>query len=247
MATGVDEVRNLTTSEFSRRTRLLARLAVLLAPVALSFAFGAVPASGDAYPDRYGMRYLQTGCCAGQPLGGTTASLNVQSMSPNAGCMLFRSDSETASHLLQAGIAKCASGYTLDGTCSTSNNVILFVETNNNGAYHCYSHGAASLNTEYVPSEHVSGSTWYSFISGTGYETLSMGTQAAIILEGGEHTLSGVACSSWSASARFAGDSNKPWQRFNLQAQGITVGSSQTNFGCYTITGGPPGTFNISN
>jgi hypothetical protein len=69
--------------------------------------------------------------------------------------LLFRSEAQTDTRLIQAGLVKCGTNAGLDGTCSLSNNLVKFVEILNSSGYHCYAHGDASTGTEYVPSVHI--------------------------------------------------------------------------------------------
>lgn len=216
-----------------------------VAVVAALAALLAVPASADEFPANFGERYLETPCCGGAQLGGTSASLNVNTISPDSPhCLLFRSDAEIVGHLIQAGLVKCGVNTSLDGACSLSNNLVKFVEIQNSSGYHCYAHGDASTGFEYDPGVHITDGTWYSFISGTSYETTTFGS-ATLIIEGGEHTNT-TSCSGWTGSAVFAGDSSHVWQRYDLNAHGTDVQSASTNNGCWLVSGGPPGSFSIN-
>lgn len=216
--------------------------------VSLATATAAVAAPGDWYQaPRYGAYYLTDPCCSGDALNGTSSAIKVESISPDPdSCILFRSTAETESQLIQAGVARCGSNIALDGTCSSSNNLVKFVEILNGGVYTCYPHGAASARYIYnVSVQNASSTTWYAFINGTSYESLSM-PAAVAIAESGEHTPSN-SCSGWSASATYANSSAYPWQRFiKSSLTWFNVQSSYASAGCWTLTGGPPSPFTIS-
>jgi len=221
------------------RSTLIATLCVSV--VALGYVGAAL---GTSFSDKY----LTEPCCGGDALNGTSASLNASSISPDTNnCIMYRADAEDSGvQLIQAGLVRCGSGADLDATCSTSNNLVLYVEIiDSTGHATCYQHGSASTGTEYVPVvQNASGTTWYAYISGTAYEHTSMSTYG--ILEGAEYT--GSSCSGWSGSVTYAGDSTYPWQRFiKSTLSWYTVQTSYNDGGCWTESGSLPGSFSYSN
>jgi hypothetical protein len=237
---GTVELRAPTAS--SRRLRMAVGgfVAILVLLTCSSSAFG--------FAARFGTRYLEPPCCGGDALNGTSASINISSISPDSTrCILFSSDAENSTHLylLQDGVVRCGSSSSLDGTCSLTNNTVKFVEKEVNGSYTCYAHGSAALNFDHAAVlQNASGTTWSTVLDGVTYETNSF-TQYGIY-EQGEHAGSD-SCTGWSGSARFAANASYPWQRYvQSGATWKTVQSSFSSPGCWSISGGPPGSFTIS-
>jgi hypothetical protein len=237
----------------SRVGKCLAGTVLVVAGVLLSASTS--PAS--TFPNKFGSRYLQNYqspvCCNGQALNGTQANVSVSSLGPDATqCVLFSSEIEEVNDgpaAVQSGIVRCGSSSTgLDGTCSLSNNQVLFVETiNSSNNAHCVAHGAAAYSTDYkFGTEDPSGSTYYGTINGVLDESVSFtGGPAHLITEGGEHTNVDT-CTGWTGAATL-GDTGAPWSRYVLSSTTwVTVQSANTSAGCWTLTGGPPGSFNVS-
>jgi len=204
--------------------------------------------SAHGFADRFGVFYLQEPCCGGDPLEGTGASIEGDALTPDKYfCILFRSDAENSNgtYAIQAGLARCGTNGTLDGTCSLSNNLIKFVEKVVASSFTCYPHGAASLFSEYDTwLADGSGTTWFAYINGTAYESSSF--TGNLIDESGEHT-STDSCSGWSGHAVFADDGLWPWQRYVKATRTWTqIQASQHSHGCWTLNGGPPSPFDIS-
>lgn len=241
----------------ARRVRRSVRgLAVGAAFIAaLIFAASAVADPSQWWQSpRFGAYYLTSPCCNGDTFNGTGASIIVNSANPNSqSCLLFRSTAEANGsggpngYLLQSGIVRCASGFSVDNTCSLSNNLVKFVETEVNGQYTCYPHGAVSFGTSHTATpQNASGNLWYSFIDGTAYESNTF--VAAAIAESGEHNGPNADnCSGWSGSATFGSSAPWPWERYVIGSSGwVQIQSSYTHAGCWSLSGGPPNSFTIS-
>lgn len=147
-------------------------------------------------------------------------------------------------------MVKCLNS-TLDATCSTSNNLVKFVEvvtTDLNGIqrFACFPHGAASLNVQYrmtVDQPQPSGNGWASFIDGVPYET--NGFAAYLIWEGAEHVADDSCSGSWGGFAAFS--ESQSWDRWTKSTlTWTTVQSSYLDAGCWVPSGGNPGTFYFS-
>lgn len=68
------------------------------------------------------------------------------------------------------------------------------------------------------------------------------------LVEGGEHTGTDD-CSGWSGSGTWASgpDNSYRWQRYYASTLSwIVVQGASTSSGCWTLSGGPPGSFTIS-
>jgi hypothetical protein len=217
--------------------------------VAVSICFAVAPsAEALSLTARYGARYLEPPCCGGEPLWGSSASINVSSIAADgSNCILFRTDAENLNaDLIQAGIVRCGDTSTgLAGTCSRNHTIVKFVETHLAGQpYHCVEHGTAATGVDHAAVVvAASGNTWYSYLDGMQYETNSFSQR--IIMESGEHAGSD-SCMYWTASARFAAAVSYAWQRYVQPTGWKTVQSSYNSPGCWSITGGPPGAFTIS-
>lgn len=136
-----------------RRTMRRARFIIALSLIGCAVAATAQEATANYPQNPMGGYYLVSpGCCNGDALYGTRAGLStpVNTISIPAHCFLARSDAEGSGppRLLQAGFVRCAPGYTLDGTCSVSNNLVHFVERlTQTFGYECWGQGAVSYNT----------------------------------------------------------------------------------------------------
>lgn len=202
----------------------------------------------------FGRHYLDYGfCCSNQRLDGTRANVLVTAVQPQTtGCVLFDSvvSSNDSSRQLEVGNAKCGSGTTLDGTCSTSNNYVLYVEripTTGVQDAVCYPHGQDS-----VPSYHLftvdspSGNgTWQAYIDGSLEEGQSGYTNQVRISEWGEDSQhDNYSCSGWGGTAYF--DS---WQRYNYpnnQWTTVQQASTESVNNCWSVTNVSNGSFSVS-
>jgi hypothetical protein len=218
-------------------------LAIVTAALALSTA---------ARANTFGGYELNAPCCNGDPLYGTRANISIPSSSSNWNpgsihCLLARSDAEddTLVKLIQTGFLRCASGWSLDGTCSLTNNLVNFVETNNGSGYTCYPKGAVSYGTTHKYTvDKGSTSTWTAYIDGVAdTHTISMGN-AQYLIESGEY--GGDTSGSFTASATYG--SGLAWQRWNGSTW-FTVQSAYvfiTSGSGWSVSGGPPNTWTIS-
>jgi hypothetical protein len=220
---------------------------VLCALLLLAIAFTPM---ASAFPNRFGVHYLQPPCCSGDPVNGTRASIRVQSITPDdTHCLAFRSDAENqaSSWLIQAGLVRCGPHGNADGTCSLSNNLVLYVEVESGlNNFACFPHGAGSLNTQYkmtVDQPQPASDGWSSFIDGVPYER--NGFVQYVIAESSEHTGTDSCSGSWSAFGAFA--ESTVWQRWiKSSLTWYTVQSDYLSAGCWIATSGPPGAFYFS-
>jgi len=242
----------------------LATLSGLLFPRSAAASCG-----DDVFCDKFGTLYLQYDTCGCGQLNGTQASIIPVHMNPGEGtnyCTVFRSDAENTqatngtdtSYLIQAGIAKCAAGAPpIDRTCSVTNNIVLFVETREPGAYndklHCVSHGGTTLGTEHWFSVvNPWQGQWDSNIDGNNYESITGITGMYRIHEGAEAVhpeIEGDTCTGFGSpnSATWASDPVWPWDRFSYASYTwIHIQDSEYSDGCWTISGGPPNSFTVS-
>lgn len=215
-------------------------------------AAAALAAAGIASANTYGGYELNAPCCNGDPLYGTRANISIPSSSsnwnPGSGqCILARSDGEddNLGKLIQAGFLRCASGVGLDGTCSLSNNLVDFVETNNGSGYTCYPKGGETYGTTHKYTvDKGSTSTWTAYIDGVAdTHTISMGN-AQFLVESGEYT--GGTGGSFTASATYG--SGLAWQRWNGSTW-FTVQSAFvliTSGSGWSVSGGPPNVWTVS-
>ncbi len=143
---------------------------------------------------------------------GTRATVAVSSFSPSTNCIASASyvTSTDSNRQLQIGQLLCASGYGVDGTCSLSNNFILYVgRIPATGSAVCYPHGSASGSYLLTVDDSAGSGTFYTYASGTQYEGQSGYDSSRFFSEGSEYT--GSSCSGWSGSTSFSG-----WQYYNL-------------------------------
>lgn len=152
------------------------------------------------------------------------------------------------SSVIQTGFVLCASGYTLDGTCSTANNLINYVEIAQAGVVTCVPKGSVGLGTTHrytVNNTSPSATTWRAYIDGVvDSSSLSMGV-ADYILESTEHTTPGE---SGSYSVNVTWGSPNAWDRWN-RISWVTVQSAfvlVTTGSGWTVTGSPPGAWSVS-
>lgn len=195
-----------------------------------------------------GYRLIYGSCCSGVTLDGTRAYVNISSVTPDSPhCVLSDSvvEETNATKQLETGLAKCGStSGGLDGTCSLSNNLVLYVERYNGSSYTCYPHGAASTGLSYLATvdDSTGTGTWNAYLSGTLYEGQSGYDNNVTIFEWGEHTGT-TSCTGWSDSTGFSS-----WQRYNYSGNTwTTVGSATSaNTGCWTNGSLSAGAFSIS-
>jgi hypothetical protein len=221
-------------------------LAVVL-PVGGFLVFG-----DAASANTFGGYELHAPCCNGDPLYGTRANISIPASSSNwnpgsAHCIVGRSDAEddNLGKLIQTGFLRCASGYSLDGTCSLTNNLVNFVETNSGSGYTCYPKGAVSYGTTHKYTvDKGSTSTWTAYIDGVAdAHTISMGN-AQYLVESLEYT--GGTGGSFTASATYG--SGLAWQRWNGSIW-FTVQSAYvliTSGSGWSVSGGPPNVWSAS-
>jgi hypothetical protein len=236
----------MTTRPSHRRLpSALIRTFLAIGGVALVAAVFSTQAFGDAFSPGFGARYLDPPCCA-DPLNGTRAVIDVAIASAdNTNCLLFRSEADTPSYLIQAGTLRCGpTSPGLDGSCSLSNNLVHYVETEVAGAYTCYPHGAASLNSYdiyTVDQAQPSSNQWTAFINGTLYEHNTFAPYR--IMASAEHTSD--SCSGWSGWGTW-GENGVPWQRWiKSSLTWFTIQTSAISPGCWTLVGAPPSSFII--
>jgi hypothetical protein len=114
-------------------------------------------AAGSAAASDFGELYLWQGqCCNNAPLDGSRASISTPAVSfdiPRYLCGIMRVDEEGGTtsqtqdnRLIQTGFLQCGSGTSIDGTCSTSSNMVYFTEVLWSDGYHCTPLGSAALN-----------------------------------------------------------------------------------------------------
>lgn len=239
---------------------IVRRVGLVLATLTVSAGFFAAlvgSANASAFANRYGMEFLQYGsCCGGDTLFGTKASIIPNHVNPGGTyCTLFRSDAEdnTGGYLIQAGVVKCGSQTDLDGTCSLTNNLVKFVETETpSGGYVCHPHGGTSVGTEVDAAVYgyaeAFDNGWNAYLNGTPEEGIPVMTGAQYIVEGAEHAGTDSCNSSdWGGTndATFA-SATPVWQRYKTNLTWYTVQGSSTSSGCWTVSGGPPNSFTIS-
>jgi hypothetical protein len=105
----------------------------------------------------------------------------------------------------QFGVTQCASGATIDGTCSSTS---LFVETYQSPTYTCYPHGGASLGSQYslrIRETSVGSNVFQAFLSaGGGFESVNLLSGTSRTFAWLEVTATGACDASWSGSATFS-------------------------------------------
>ncbi len=203
------------------------------------------PLGQGALNNYWGQRYLVYGyCCGGAAITGTDANIKVTSIGPGTqGCIAFSSVAAGAQGppQLQAGLVKCASGWSVDTTCA---GFVKFVETHNGSSYNCFPHGSASSNTTYDVKvvQSSTSSVWQAKINSTGYESQSGFNNNVRIMEWGER-LGPSGCSGWSGSAQFSS-----WQRksSSLSSSWTTVNSSNASTHCWAVSTMSAGLFVVS-
>jgi hypothetical protein len=199
-----------------------------------------------AHANLFGGRTLHEPCCGGDGLWGSSSSITISVISPDAyNCIAFRNDAEDGGpyNLLQAGLLRCGVSMNIYGTCSLYNNLVRFVEVRNSSGHHCYAHGDVSSDVEHDTAvQAYSGQSWTSWIDGVYYEG---NTQShAFIAADVEYTGSG--CDGWSLSGTFGSGSAYPWQRLRPDRMTwYTIQSAFTSADCMTVAGGPPGAFSV--
>jgi hypothetical protein len=226
--------------------------AVHLSLFLIAFGLAATTALTNAQTARantFGGRYLVVGqCCNGAGLYGTRASITTPVSAsdltfPVQQCFLARSDGEIpGDRLIQTGFVRCASGQSLDGTCSLTNNLVSFIEIAFSGGFTCYPKGGVGYNTTHLYTvRRQFGDTWYAFIDSVqDGHTLTMGG-ANQIEEGAEWT---GGCDSFKGYADWA--FSTAWQRWT-STDWFTVQSSSLGLDCgWATTGGPPNHFQFS-
>jgi hypothetical protein len=204
-----------------------------------------------ASANTFGGYELHYPCCNSDPLYGTRANISIPPSSGNwnpgsAHCVAARSDAEdnTLPRLIQTGFIRCAPGYSADGTCSLSNNLVNFVETNNGSGFTCYPKGAVSYGTTHKYTvDKGSSSTWTAYIDGVAdTHTVSMGN-ARNLVESNEFTGDS---GSFTATASYG--SGLAWQRwtgstwFTVQSAYVLIIPS----GSWSVLGGPPNVWSVS-
>jgi hypothetical protein len=210
---------------------------------------------GGAAANTFGGYELHKPCCGTDGLWGTRSNISVPSSlglfgAGSAGCVLARSESEgdAGTSLIQAGFVRCASGYSLDGTCSTSNNLVNFVEVGQFGVLTCYPKGSVGLGTTHtysVTNTSPNADRWLAYIDGVADTNgLSMNT-ADFLVEGTEHTTPGQG---GSYAVNVSWGSGLAWQRWN-RSSWATVQSAYvliTSGSGWSVTGAPPGVWSVS-
>lgn len=219
---------------------------ILLLGALTVLAFALTPTASAHSTPQFGQYHLNYPCCNNDNLYGTRASIrpNSMSMGTQAKCIAFRSSGETSSRLIQTGVVKCFNGANVDGTCSTTGNLVRYVETFNGSSYTCYPKGSTSFGTDArFTVQRTQSNTWYAFIAGVqDTHPLTGMNNATYLIEGGEYTSS---CSgTWSASATYG--LSTVWGRYNGSAY-VNVQSSYNHFDCsWTASGGPTGSWTMS-
>lgn len=237
--------------------QVLPRVGLVFATLAVSaglFAMLAGSANASTFANRYGMRFLESGqCCNNAALDGTRASIIPNYVNPGASyCTAFRSDGEGAigsGYLIQAGVVKCGVNQNVDGTCSLSNNLVKFVETETpSDGYVCYPHGGTSTGTAVDAA--VTGSVsnpWTAWLDGTQEEAIAAPPSFYYLVEGAEHAgTDSCDSSNWGGTNEGTFGSTEAWARNTTSMTWYTVQGSSTSSGCWTVSGGPPGSFTIS-
>jgi hypothetical protein len=226
-----------------RRDRRLWLLLVLVAGT----LFLATPAQASIF----GHWYLDTNqCCGSDPLKGTRASIRTPTTSSGfsipSHCALFRSDAENDSgKQIQVGFVKCGPNWTLDGSCSVSNNLVKYVELRLSSGYACYSKGSVGYGNDSTYSAvKVATGTWRTYIEGVAQTPdYSWGGSAVRLIEGGEYTGS-TSNDSFTASGRYG--ISRVWGRSNGSSW-VTVTSAFQVLGTgWTISGGPDGAWTVN-
>jgi hypothetical protein len=237
----------------SRSVRL--RFPVVLAAIAVFTALASAPAA-SGYAGRFGAYYLKPPCCNGDPLNGTAAAIEVDTISPtNTDCIAFRSDAENYDsatggphpYLIQAGLVRCGVNANIDATCSLTNNLVKYIEIIVDGHAHCFPHGGVSItSTQMTAVQNPSGNVWYGWLSNIQYESNTF-TQY-FITESAELVGSNVdlCTTADQGNALFANSVNWPWLRWRQGTGWIHVQSAYLSSGCWTVYGGPPSSFNFS-
>jgi hypothetical protein len=211
---------------------------------------GLLSFAGSAGATDFGGRYLQEPCGCGDALYGTSSAMVANFIVPDPPQCVAFSDftSDSSGFLIQAGLVRCGNLITADGTCSLHNDLVRFVEVKNSSGFHCYQHGSASTGVEHDAAvQAYSGNSWSSWLDGTFYEGT---TQSHLFITShAEYTGSGSSCTApWSGSVTLGGGPAYPWQRLKPdRITWFTIQSAPTqNGGCWTITGGPPGSFTVA-
>ena len=255
-------------------------VSIFLAVALASFAWssGAARASSD-FGDLY---LIQGDCCSGAPIDGSRASITTpvsDYVVPSHECGLERTDVEGGTtyqtqdnRLIQTGIVECGSSFNLDGTCSTSQNLVYYTEVLWSDAFHCTPLGQAGFyKTHHFSAYSYNGdNVFYSAMDGaqdptSGYYYATIPYVYFGMVSGelnncnSKSTCDGQG--SWSVYAYY--DTNPPgpesalrWQRYNPSVGWVTIGAATPCNGAgipYNCSGGgwdpldpPVGPFTIS-
>jgi len=121
---------------------VIVSVAVVTIALDVPFAFASVA--------QQGYYQINGSCCSGAEMDGWRADISPSTMTPaSGGCLItavLAADNISPTYQLESGEAKCASGTSIDGTCSTSNDLTFFIEWSNSGTYSCYPKGDTLLN-----------------------------------------------------------------------------------------------------
>lgn len=250
-------------------------LAAMIVGCALALTVSAAKASD------FGELYLVEGqCCGGASLWGsrTTVTTNSWFDVPSFTCALARVDAEGGTQyatqdnrLIQVGVARCATGVSLDHTCSLTNNLVYYMEVLWSDGYHCTPVGQAIQGDEEEYSvwrNTGSQQIWHGYfdsdqVVGT-YDYVTIPHTWAILASGeltGCSTGSSCGTSGFNVKAAYDGP-NQPccfaslaWQRYDpatgdwvtIQAADACNGPSDGFVDCtgggWAVTGSPPAEF----
>jgi len=220
-------------------------VAVRRRPAAVALIFAGCAAVLTAFSsralavDQGGHYRSNTTSSSSSYLDSNSVNITPTAVTPNSGhCVLFSllvaSPHWGASTTLQLeeGNVKCASGTSIDGTCSTSGNYQTFVETyDTTHSYVCHPHGTPTLgSTQHMELKRNSSTsgTYRAYVGANdeaAYESLAGVTiNNMTIAAWGEYAGSGTNCSGWGGTASFT-----HWQYYNFTSGYHTITSAGTD------------------
>lgn len=206
----------------------LADPSVAVAPPASAQASAGVLQSGY---------YLEHGnCCSGVTLDGSHVFIDVFTITPVSDCLIFATlvYDPTQSRQLEVGVVRCAAGVSVDGTCSTGQQFIRFVEINVGSGYTCYPNVGVGLyeNHEFrVQRGSGTSTTWNSYFEGTNHYQALLGVDLNVqTYVWAEETGTG-SCGPWAGEAQFSN-----WTYFNNVngSQPVRSAFAYSSGGCWT-------------
>lgn len=250
MRSGTRDARPVQELGWAAKTARFGAIAASLTILALSLVGTASAFWGD---QRYGLYYLPASSI-GASLDGTRAWIAVFSLSPGSSTcpgMASAMTNTANGQQMQIGIAQCAPGYSIDGTCSLSNNVVLFVERRADGfgSYTCYPHGPGVLGANYLLTVDDSGSgNMCTYSGGNPYECQTWYDTTASVAEewaeaGQPAPLGEATCFGWGLSGQVA---NFEYWTLTWSGWQFAGPNSSAYAGCYSLGGISNSSWSIS-